>query len=708
MAGNVSAASPSVGVTIDTVAPAKPGTPILAAASDTGRSNADKNTSITTPTITGTTTAATTVTLYSTVGTNAATVIGTYYAASTSFSIVTSTLPDATHVITAKATDAAGNLGPVASAISVVVDTIAPPPASAPLLVAGTSDTGRSSTDRITNKTTPVLTGTNDSKAIVTLFDGASQVGVVTTTSTTYSVTSSLLSAGTHTLSVTSVDVAGNAGPTSPTTTITIDTTAPTVPSDPVLAAASDSGASSSDRITRTTVLTFTGTGEDVSYVRLYDGATATGTSPGPTVSGGVYSGATSTLLGGTHTFTAKATDVAGNISAASGSTVVVVDLVAPTVTVNQAAGQVDPTTSSPIGYTVTFSEPVVGFINTDITYTGTALATTAAVTGTGPVYDALVSGMTKSGTVVAAVTASKATDLAGNSNTASTSTDATVTYNDIAAPASPSAPVVTAATDSGSSNSDGITNNTKPVFTGTAEYASTVKIYRDGTLLGSVVVPISGIYSYTTVTAFTNGSYSITATATDPSLNVSPPSAGTPLTIDTIAPSVTLNQSVGQPDPTTDPSINFTATFNGPVVGFTGIGYITMTGTALANAFVVTGTGPAYNVAVSGMTKSGTVIPALALGAAKDLAGNSSTVATYTDRTVTYTDNVAPAVSITNFVEASGQTATINGFAGFGPGDNLNLTLVLCTTNVFPCSGPNTKATLTGVAVNAGTGHGA
>ncbi len=29
----------------------------------------------------------------------------------------------------------------------------------------------------------------------------------------------------------------------------------------------------------------------------------------------------------------------------------------------------------------------------------------------------------------------------------------------------------------------------------------------------------------------------------------------------------------------------------------------------------------------------------------------------------------------------------------------------MLCTTNVFPCSGPNTKATLTGVAVDAGTG---
>jgi len=705
VAGNTSVSSPSVVVTIDVTAPTKPGTPVLTATSDTGRSSADRNTSVRTPTITGTTTTATTVTLYSTVGTNPATVIGTYYAASTSFSIVTTTLPDATHVITAKATDAAGNLGPVSTSITVVIDTVAPPAASAPLLVAGTSDTGRSSTDRITNNTRPVVAGTNDSKAIVTLFDAGTQVGVVTTTSTTYSVTSSLLGAGAHTLSVTSVDVAGNLGPTSATTIVTIDTTAPAVPSNPALAAASDSGSSASDRITRTTVLTFTGTGEDVSYVRLYDGATATGTSPGPTVAGGVYSGTTSTLTGGTHTFTAKATDVAGNISAASGGTVVVVDLVAPTVTVNQAAGQVDPTTTSPIGFSVAFSEPVVGFTNTDITYIGTALATTATVTGTGPVYDALVSGMTQSGTVIPTVTAAKATDIAGNGNTAATSTDATVSYTDVAPPSAPSAPAITAATDSGVSSTDGITNNTKPVFTGTAEYASTVRIYRDTTLVGSVVVPVSGIYSYTTATALPNGSYTITAIATDPSLNTSPTSSGTALTIDTIAPSVTLNQAVGQADPTSSTPVSFTAAFNSPVVGFTGVGYLTLSGTALANAFAVSGTGPAYTIAVSGMTRSGTVIPALALGAAKDLAGNPSTVATYTDRTVTYIDVDAPAVTITGLVAAPGQAATINGFAGNSPGDSPTLTVVLCTTNVFPCTVPNTKATLTGVAVNPVTG---
>ena len=30
---------------------------------------------------------------------------------------------------------------------------------------------------------------------------------------------------------------------------------------------------------------------------------------------------------------------------------------------------------------------------------------------------------------------------------------------------------------------------------------------------------------------------------------------------------------------------------------------------------------------------------------------------------------------------------------------------MVLCTTNVFPCTAPNTKATLTGVAVDPGIG---
>ena len=53
-------------------------------------------------------------------------------------------------------------------------------------------------------------------------------------------------------------------------------------------------------------------------------------------------------------------------------------DNVAPTVTINQAAGQADPTNTSPINFTVVFSETVTDFATGDVTLSGTAGATTA------------------------------------------------------------------------------------------------------------------------------------------------------------------------------------------------------------------------------------------------------------------------------------------------------------------------------------------
>ena len=53
--------------------------------------------------------------------------------------------------------------------------------------------------------------------------------------------------------------------------------------------------------------------------------------------------------------------------------------------TINQAAGQADPTNTRPINFTVVFSEPVTGFATGDVTLAGTAGGTqTATVTGTG------------------------------------------------------------------------------------------------------------------------------------------------------------------------------------------------------------------------------------------------------------------------------------------------------------------------------------
>ena len=101
-----------------------------------------------------------------------------------------------------------------------------------------------------------------------------------------------------------------------------------------------------------------------------------------------------------------------------------------PSVTINQAATQGDPTTGSPINFTVVFSESVSDFATGDVTLSGTAGATTATVTGSGTTYNVAVTGMTSYGTVIATIAAGVATgDVSAMVNTASTSTDNSVTY---------------------------------------------------------------------------------------------------------------------------------------------------------------------------------------------------------------------------------------------------------------------------------------
>jgi len=104
-------------------------------------------------------------------------------------------------------------------------------------------------------------------------------------------------------------------------------------------------------------------------------------------------------------------------------------DTTRPSVTINQAVGQADPTSASPINFTAVFSETVTGFATGDVTIGGTAGATIAAVTGSGTTYNVAVSGMTSAGTVTLTIAANAAQDAAGNLNTASTSTDNTVNY---------------------------------------------------------------------------------------------------------------------------------------------------------------------------------------------------------------------------------------------------------------------------------------
>ena len=107
-------------------------------------------------------------------------------------------------------------------------------------------------------------------------------------------------------------------------------------------------------------------------------------------------------------------------------------DVTAPTVTINRAEAQADPTTATPINFSVVFSEPVTGFAAEDVDLSAsTALGLlSSVVTGSGASYNVAVSGMTGSGDVIASIPAGAAGDAAGHPSEASTSTDNAVSFN--------------------------------------------------------------------------------------------------------------------------------------------------------------------------------------------------------------------------------------------------------------------------------------
>ena len=148
----------------------------------------------------------------------------------------------------------------------------------------------------------------------------------------------------------------------------------------------------------------------------------------------------TTSVSAGTHTLTAVARDLLG-LQYTSNPVTVTVDNIPPTVTINQATGQADPTRGSPISFTAVFSEAVTDFTAADVALSGTAGGSkNVAVTGGPSTFNVAVSGMT-SGTLLATIAAGSAGDLAGNGNTASSSTDNAVTFDAVAPVISLTAP---------------------------------------------------------------------------------------------------------------------------------------------------------------------------------------------------------------------------------------------------------------------------
>jgi hypothetical protein len=285
---------------------------------------------------------------------------------------------------------------------------------------------------------------------------------------------------------------------------------------------------------------------------------------------------------------------------------VYVIDKTRPATTISSLAS---PATSvTPIPVTVTFSEAVLGFADTNV-MVGNGTLSNFAGSGTTYTFDVTP---TASGAVTVNVPAGATADAASNLNTAAPQLSIVYTATVTAAP------VLTS--PAGSS----LLNANTPTYAGTAPASSTVTVYVDNTAIGTTAAAGDGSFSLAQPTALSEGSHTVWATAQLSGLAVSADSNANPFTVDTVPPAVSISSSAGAGGSTTSTSpIPFTVTFSESVTGFSASTVSVSNGTL--NGFSGSGTTYTFDVTPAA---SGTVTVSVPAGAAVDAAGNGNTAA--------------------------------------------------------------------------------
>ncbi|WP_306466064.1 adventurous gliding motility protein AgmC [Corallococcus exiguus] len=532
-------------------------------------------------------------------------------------------LAEDTYTVTATATDAAGNTSTPDSS-TFTVDLTAPTVA-----ISSPADGAIIGTNTVT------VTGTSTGATSVTLTYGGTNYGPIPVDASgnwSYALPVTLPE-GPNTVTAVSTDAAGNTSTTA-TSTFTVDLTVPTV-------AISTPGNGTS---VNTATVTVTGTTTNATSVTL----TFEGASYGPVTvdaSGNWSYALPGPLAEGSYTVTAVSTNGAGTNSATATSTFTV-DLTPPTVAISTP---VDGSTVNTPNVTVTGTS--TGATSVTLTYNGTDYGP-IPVDGSGNWSYPLPVTLPEGPITVTATS----TDAAGNTSTPDSSTftvDLTDPEVEITAPV------------------DGTTVASSTVtVTGTSVGATSVTLTFEGTDYGPIAVDASGNWSYALPGPLADGTYTVTAVATDAAGNESAPASVT-FTVDQTAPTVAI-----------------TTPANGSTVGAN----VTVTGTTTGGATSVTVTfqgtdyGPIavdasgnWSQALPGPLANGTyTVTAVAV----DAAGNTSTTATST-----FTVNTAaPTVAITSPV--NGSTVTNPNVTVTGTSANAtSVTVTFNGTNYGPIS---------------------
>ncbi|MGK3124520.1 Ig-like domain-containing protein, partial [Candidatus Pantoea formicae] len=453
------------------------------------------------------------------------------------WSFATPTLTDGSHSLTTTVTDPAGNTGPASPAFTFTIDT-QPPAAAGNLQLSNNSGTTVEpiAAGGITNAATPVLSGTAEPGSTVTITDGTNVLGSVTVGSDgSWNFTSPTLQDGSHSLTTTVTDPAGNTGPASTPITFIVDTTAPAAVNDLQVAdnVGDQTGPLASNDFTDDNTPTLSGTAEPGALINIYDGTVLLGN---VTVSqNGSWTFTTPALNNGVHNLTVTVTDTAGNVSDATSNFVLNVDAGLPPATTSL---QITDDTGNTLvqlanGASTHDTSPTLSGLaqagNVIALYDGDTLLGTVVADANGQWTYATTGLAEGAHTFHAAIT-----DVNGNTTN---SPSLTITV-DTTAPAAATGVVLS--NDAGSSPipiaTNGVTNDSSPLLTGVGEPGATVSVYDGTTLLGTAIVGSNSNWSFSTP-ALGEGNHSLTTTVTDAAGNVSQPSDAIAFSVDTVAP---------------------------------------------------------------------------------------------------------------------------------------------------------------------------
>ena len=307
-------------------------------------------------------------------------------------------------------------------------------------------------------------------------------------------------------------------------------------------------------------------------------------------------------------------------------------DTTAPSVTVSVPSG----TQNGTFDVTITFTESVSNFVQSDVSLSGSAASITSwRANSDNTVYTATITPTT-SGTVTIGVAANVATDAANNSNTAATSKSVTVSVDT-------TSPGVTVSVPSGVQNG---------AFDATITFSETVSGFTqsDVSLSGSAA-SITGwrtnsdnTVSTATITPTASGTVTIGVAAnvaTDAANNANTAATSKTVSIDVDKPTVTI----GVPSGTQTGAFNATITFTESVSNFVQSD-VSLRGSAASITGWRANSGNTVYTATITPTASGSVTIGVAANVATDAANNQNTAAT--SKTVTVSvDTIAPGVTV-------------------------------------------------------------